>query len=72
MRLLSLLPLLLTTGGIAAAHTLDGDATIQAQLSHQLTGDHHLPVFILLTALVLVLACRLRNRATEENRNENP
>jgi hypothetical protein len=36
-----------------SAHTLPGDEGTVAQLGHQLSGAHHLPVLLALVALVL-------------------
>lgn len=43
--------------GVAAAHTLPGDAGLAGQIAHQFLSLHHLPLILLILVAVAIL-CR--------------
>jgi len=72
MRKLSALSLLLAGTQFAAAHTLEGEATLQQEITHQLTGAHHLPALLLLVLVVAILLRTSRRRRPDINRGTHP
>ena len=59
-RILSVLAALLAATQTAAAHTLDGDATLAQEFAHQLTGAHHLPLLLIAIAGIALWSVRRR------------
>lgn len=60
--------LMLSVSTTAGAHPLPGEASLPAQLWHQLLATHHAPLNVLLIVGGIVLARGLRGHLQEKHR----
>jgi hypothetical protein len=60
MRLLNTVFFAMAVSPVASAHTLDGNATLLDELSHQVSSGHHLVFLLAVIAAALVIRRVLR------------
>lgn len=67
MRLISTLLLYFGTAGFAVAHSLDSEHNLTDQLLHQVLGNHHFPITILLVVAGLIASSIYYRKASKHN-----